>query len=76
MEADACQSEGPGHRCGFCLRTCVSFNNRLGAGSKAEPEILSSSLRMLSSPLPQVGLLSRLLAGTQRMFVESNGSEC
>ena len=36
MEADACQSEGPGHRCGFCLRTCASFNNRLGAGSKAE----------------------------------------
>lgn len=55
MEADACQSEGPGHRCGFCLRTCVSFNKRLGAGSKAEARNPSFFFKDALLPSPHTG---------------------
>ena len=55
MEADACQSEGPGHRCGFCLRTWVSFNKRLGAGSKAEAKNPSLFFKDALLPSPHTG---------------------
>lgn len=68
-------SEGAGHRCRLCWRTCASCNDSLGAGSKAEARNPSLNLGGLPPPLPlSLGrILSRLAVGTQ--WTLPNGTE-